>query len=312
MTKEEIEDYIQAVVEHALSNVEYSNYFLSEIKGYADAAQEACSEILFSHKRNPTKRQKSEVDDEIASVLVGFKNDIDDFVAAEVQKVIQNETEYLNNIIGKLLGISLVIPATAVTMLSMIPMSAAGTPEAFGEYVSSKLGKIYNSITDRGYIFGEKYEDFIDEYDSQFNAFSRGLDADAETIGYSMANEFDRIVYTKNDKKLPGYVWVSMLDTNTCLECASLSGTRYERIEDVPYFPRHDRDRCVISVVTDEIADNIPESYLEWFEKQKDKDKYKILGKSRFQLYEQGMKIKQFVNNGKKTPLKDLKIDISK
>ena len=197
-------------------------------------------------------------------------------------------------------------------MLSIIPMAAAGTPEAFGEHVSSKLGKIYNSITDRGYVFGEDYEDFIDEYNGQFNAFSRGLDADAETIGYSMANEFDRIVYTKNDKKLPGYVWISMLDTNTCLECASLSGTRYEKIEDVPYFPRHERDRCTISVVTDEIADNIPESYSEWFEKQNDKDKYKILGKTRFQLYEQGIKIKQFVNNGKKTPLKDLKINNSK
>lgn len=312
MTNEEIEDYINAVVEHALSKVEYSNYFLSEIKGYADAAQEACNEILFSHKRNPTKRQKSEVDDEIAEVLAGLKNDIDDFIAGELQKVVENETEYLNNVIEKIVGVSLAIPAASVAMLSMIPMATAGTPGKFGEYISDKLGKIYNSMTNQSYVFSEDYEDLIDEYDSQFSAFNRGLDAEAETIGYSLANEFDRIVYTKNDKKIPGYIWISMLDTNTCLECASLSGTRYENIEDVPYFPRHDRDRCTIAVVTDEIAENIPESYSEWFEKQDDKEKYKILGKTRFQLYEQGMKFKQFVNNGKKTPLKDLKLDKSK
>ena len=312
MTKEEIEDYINAIVEHALSNVEYSNYFLAEMKGYADAAQEACNEILFSHKRNPTKRQKSEVDDEIANVLVGFKNDIDDFIAGELQKVVESETEYLNNVIGKIVGATLAIPTASVAMLSMIPMSTAGTPGKFGEYISDKLGKIYDSITNQSYVFGEDYEDLIDEYDSQFNAFNRGLDAEAETIGYSLANEFDRIVYTKNDKKIPGYIWVSMLDTTTCLECASLSGTRYEKIEDVPYYPRHDRCRCFIMPCTDEVADNVPESYSEWFEKQDNKEKYKILGKTRFQLYEQGMKIKQFVNNGKITPLKDLKTDINK
>lgn len=312
MTKEEIEDYVNAVVEHALSKVEYSNYFLSEIKGYAETAQEACNEILYSHERNPTKRQKSEVDNEIAAVLTRFMNDIDDFITEELLRIEENEKEYLKNVIEKTFGVNLVIPAAVIAMLSRVPMGTGGTPGSFGEHLSGKLRDIYNSMTNQSYVFGEDYDELIDEYDGRFNAFNRGLDAEAETMGYSLADEYDRIVFTKNDKKLPGYIWVSMLDTNTCLECASLSGTRYEKIEDVPYHPRHDRCRCFPMVCTDEIADNIPESYSDWFEKQDDKAKYKILGKGRFKLYEQGMKFKQFVNNGKKTPLKDLEFNKNK
>lgn len=307
MTTEEIEDYINAVVEHAINNVTYSNYFVSQIKSLANKVMTDCLNILLSAERSNTKRQKGEVDNEIAHILVRFENEVNEFIAKEMAKVIESETEYLNSIVGPALGISLIVPATALSILSMVPIANAGIPKEFGKYSADGLRKIYDSMTNQSYVFGEDYEDLVEQYESRFNTFSRGLDAEAETVGYSLPNEFDRIVYTKNDKKIYEYVWLSILDTTTCLECAALSNTRYERIEDVPYFPRHERDRCTILTISKEMEDQIPESYSEWFEKQPKEKKYEALGKTRFQLYEQGMKIKQFVNNGKITPLKDLK-----
>lgn len=306
MTKKEIKDYIQAVIEHAISNVEYGNYFLSVIKGMAEEAEDKCDEILFKAERSNTKKQKNEVDLKIAAVLLDFENEVNKFVTEEMAKIVESETDYLDSVVGPALGISLAVPATALSILSMVPIANAGIPKEFGKYAADGLRKIYDSMTNQSYVFGETYEDLNEQYKSRFNAYNRGLDAEAETVGYSLPDEFDRIVYTKNDKNIYEYVWISILDTTTCLECASLSNTRYEKVEDVPYFPRHERDRCKILAITKDMEDQIPESYSDWFEKQPKDNKYKILGKTRFQLYEQGMKIKQFVNNGKKTPLKNL------
>ena len=307
MTEEEIGDYINAVVEHAVNNVTYSNYFVSQIRRLAEQALEDCLTVLLSAKRSNTKKQKGEIDNEIARILLNFEKEVDEFVAKEMAKIIESESEFLNSIIGSALGVSFVIPATALSILSIVPIANAGIPKNFGNYCSDGLKKIYDSMTNQSYVFGEDYEELADQYESRFNAYIRGLEAEAETVGYSLPNEFDRIVYTKNDKKISSYIWNSMLDTSTCLLCASLSGTRYEKIEDVPYYPPHLKCRCFICPCTDEIADNIPESYSEWFEKQPREKKYEALGKTRFQLYEKGMKIKQFVNNGKITPLKDLR-----
>ena len=82
----------------------------------------------------------------------------------------------------------------------------------------------------------------------------------------------------------------------------------FDSIDKIPTYPKHANCRCTCIPLPEDIDESeIKETYSEWFERQSDKTKHKVLGKTRFQLYEQGMKIKQFVNNGKITPLKDLK-----
>ena len=72
-------------------------------------------------------------------------------------------------------------------------------------------------------------------------------------------------------------------------------------------YPIHYRCRCFLIPFTQEIAEEIPMTYAEWFEKQSDEDQKTILGKTRYQLYKSGMKIKDFVSNGQKIPLNKLK-----
>lgn len=95
---------------------------------------------------------------------------------------------------------------------------------------------------------------------------------------------------------------------HNCIACGELDGQIFDSIDKVPMYAKHAHCRCTcvpLKEDTDEAA--VRETYFEWFERQPQKEKRAILGKTRFQLYEQGMKIKQFVNNGKITPLKDLK-----
>ena len=307
MTKEEAEDYIDSVIKHALSMVEYSNYFSSVIKSYADEAMNECEKILLGHARSVTKRQKSECESEITGVLEDFKEKVDEFVAQQLKEIAESENEYLEEI-GKTLGISFAVPAAAVSMLSLVPIATMGNAKDFGQNTINKLDKVYDSIMNQGQIFGEDYEDVLSEYEGQFNSFKRGLDTEANSLGYSLGEEYERIVFTKTDSPKLKYMWTAILDTTTCLACGMLDHKVFDKIEDVPMYPLHLNCRCTLVCGTDEIFEQYPESYQKWFEKQSEKDKYSILGKTRYNLYKQGMKIKQFINNNKVTPLVNLKL----
>lgn len=306
MTKEEIEDYIQAVIEHAIQNVEYSNYFLSKIKTFAEKAEEECNKILLDSKRSVTKKQKNETEADIAEVLADFKIKVDDYVSAEMKKIAEREEVFLNEVVADALGVSFVVPATALSILAMVPIVSMGNAADFGQSVSDRMGKMYNSMMNQSYTFGEDYEDVLPEYENQFNTFRRGLNTEAETLGYSLSEEFDRIVFTKTKEPDLKYMWSAILDTTTCLVCGTLDHTIYEKISDVPMYPAHFACRCTLIPGNDEIFGQFPKSYEEWFEGQSDKTKLNILKETRYNLYKNGMRIRQFVNNGRMVPLKDL------
>ena len=307
MTKTEIEDYIDAVIKHSLSMVEYSNYFLVQIKGFAEDTQDKCNKILLKHVRSVTKKQKNECETEIEEVLSEFQNQVEEFIAKQLQGISEIEIDYLQNVVGKSLGVNFVVPATAVGILSLVPITSIGNAKDFGAYTSDKLGKIYNSVLNQSQIFEEDYEDVLSEYESQFNAFERGLNAEAGTLGYSLGEEFERIVFTKTDNPKVKYMWSAILDTTTCLACGMLDHKIYDKIEDVPMYPLHFSCRCTLVCGNEEIFEQYPESYQKWFERQPEKTKYDILKRTRYSLYKQGMKITQFVNNNTVTPLKALK-----
>jgi len=307
MTSEEINDYIDDIIHHALSLVEYGNYFSSAIKGFADGTREECSRILLEAKRSVTVRQRKELDNQIHEILAEFQNKVDEFIAEQLKEIAEKEEEYLKNNVGKKLGVNFTIPATVVGILSLVPIVSMGSAKEFGKNTANKLGKIYNSMINQSQIFGEDYKDIFQEYESQFNTFDRGLNTEADTLGYSLSNEFDRIVFTKTDSPKLKYMWSAILDTTTCLACGMLDHKVFENIQDVPMYPLHFMCRCMLVTGTDEIFSEYPESYQKWFEEQPEKDKYDILGKTRYGLYKQGMEIKQFVNNNKVTPLKLLK-----
>ena len=309
MTKKEIKDYIQAIIKHGITLSEYGNFFVSTIKDYAKEAEKKCNDLLLEAERSVTKKQKNELEKKIKSVLSDFEKKVKLFIEEQLEEIDEAEDKFLEEVVEKALGINLIVPATILGILALVPIASAGTPENFGKSLSDKLGNVYNSILNRVYVFGDEYEDVLGDFESQFNTFHRGLDADAETMGYSLADEYDRIVFTKNDKKIKGYIWSAILDTSTCIACGSLDGTKYENISDVPFYPVHDHCRCRLIPYNEDIEDLIPENYQEWFESQNKETKRQILGKTRSELYEQGMKIKNFVNNNKITPLKDLKLN---
>lgn len=308
MSEEEIRKYIDNKISHTIKAVEYGNFFYEQIKILVDKAKDDCKNIFVEYKRCGTKGRCQALIKEIDARLKEMKNEIDSLIETELPKIIQEENNWLKNNVEKPLGISLAKDDKMLVKLTLIPIATAGAAGLFGELISDRLKNIYQSQTLQGYVTGVPFSELEDEYNSRLNSFDRGLEADAETMGGSLGEQYERIVFTKNKDKIKKYMWSSILDTTTCIACGYLDGRVYTDITEVPVYPLHDRCRCtLIPLPEDSDGEDFRETYSKWFERQSEEDKYKILGKKRFQLYEQGMKIKQFVNNGKITPLKDLK-----
>lgn len=307
MTKEEVKEYIDNYISHIISMVEYGNWFADEINEFVEDVKKNILYILTSYKHCHTKKISNQVLSEIDKELQLLEEKIDLMITEEIEKVIEEEDKWLDKSVFGPLNIKPEYPKKSKELLLLVPIATAGIIGQYGKTVSDRLKNIYEQEVMQSYVTGSSFDELKDDFESRFNTFDRGLEADSETLGSSLSGQYDRIVYTKNDNIIPEYMWLATLDGRTCLVCSDLDHTIYKKIEDVPIYAKHSRCRCTVAIVTPDIKDNIPESYETWFESQPKSEKYKILGKTRFQLYENGMKIKSFVNNGKKTPLKDLK-----
>lgn len=304
MTKEEVQEYIDNYISHIISMVEYGNWFADEINQLVEEARKKIEGILVSHEHCHTKKACKEVLSEIDKELELLEENIKLMIDEELESLIDSENEWLEENVEEPLGLNFKKPKNALSMLKLIPIATAGIVGMYGKTIAERLQSLYEQKVMQSYVTGTDFEDI--DFEARFNTFERGLQADSETLGESLSSQYDRIVYTKNDDIIPEYMWLAILDGRTCLVCSDLDHTTYKKIEDVPIYAKHDKCRCTVAIVTPEIKDSIPESYETWFESQPKSEKYKILGRERFKLYENGMKIKNFVNNGKKTPLKDL------
>lgn len=306
MTKEEVQEYIDNYISHIISMVEYGNWFADEINQLVEEVREKIDVVFEQHIRCNTKKACREMFNEIDELLKLFEIEVSNFIDNELSKVIIEEDEWLDEYVAEPLGVTLDKSRKAIELLKMLPIASAGVIGIYGHTLADRLNTLYRQKINQSYVTGSSFEELEDMYEARFNTFERGLQSEGETIGESLGTQYERIVFSKNAKQIKGYVWQSVLDGRTCVVCGSLSGMKFTNLSKVPMYPCHNGCRCFLLPYTEDIEDSLPQSYEEWFEKQPKKEKYKILGKTRFQLYENGMKIKNFVNNGKKTPLKDL------
>lgn len=308
MTKEEIKKYIDNYISHAIGAVEYGNFFYEQIKMLADEAKDDCEAIFDKYNRCVTKNRYNTLMKEIDTRLGELEDEIASFIEIELPKIIEEENKWLEDNVEEPLNIGLAKDLKLLAKLSFVPIATAGAAIYFGKLVSDKLKNIYQPQAIQSYITGMAFTELKDEFIPRVNSFDRGLQVDAETMGSSLGEQYERIVFTKNRNVIKKYMWSAILDTSTCISCGFLDGNVYDDITKAPIYPLHNRCRCrLIPLPEESDEEEFKETYSHWFERQPKEKKYEILGKTRFQLYEQGMKIKQFVNNGKITPLKDLK-----
>lgn len=237
--KEQWQKYIDNTISHAIGAVEYGNYFYDEVKGLADEAKDDCQTLLEEYERCVTKNRCNELKKKLDTRLVELEEEIAAFIALELPKIIEDENEYLKQNVQPLFNIQLEEIEKSIKKLAIIPIATAGAAVGFGLLVANRLREIFNSEIIQSYVTGSSFNELNDDYSARFNTFDRGLEADANTLGSSLGNQYQRIVYTRNKDKIPAFMWSAILDTSTCLVCGSLDHKIFDDISRVPLYPVH-------------------------------------------------------------------------
>lgn len=306
MTREDVREYINNYFEHIIEMTEYGNGFSDFILSYIEEAKTDIKHIFDTYKYCRTKRDYEELQRLIKPVLKKLEDLVSVYISNEVEKLAEEEDEWLDNNIAIPLGIKLEHSEKSKKLLLMIPIIGAGSAITFGESVRKRLDDIYDQILRLSYVSGNSLENAEAEIKTNFLSFQRSVETDSKTIGSSLSGQYDRIIYTKNEGTVKKYMWLSTLDTTTCIVCGELDHSLYNSVNEVPLYPKHPNCRCTVIPVNEDIIKYAPKTYQEWFENLCEQSKKKVLGKKRFEMYKNGFNFKSFVNNGVKIKINDL------
>jgi len=165
--------------------------------------------------------------------------------------------------------------------------------------------------------------------DGILQASRRGTEAMVRTAVAHTASAAREKLYEENTDIIANEIWVSTLDTRTCLQCAGLDGKIFD-VGKGPRAPIHQNCRCIRTVVTKswkELGFNIndlPEStrasmngqvpatqtYGAWLNKQPAAVQDEALGPTRGKLFRKGdLDVKSFTSrNGDELTLSELAV----
>ena len=173
----------------------------------------------------------------------------------------------------------------------------------FGENLKEKVRKTVTVPAMSSYMFGSGLKTVSEEMDRSFDKIERDAMSDIHLSITENQRNTQRLLL--EDKSGLEYLYVAMLDSKTCAVCGGYSGNVYKDLSEAPTLPVHHLCRCYYLPVKKE-QEYDRESYSEWFDRQPDSVKYKILGPSRYGFYKSGMKFIEFTSKGRKLSLSEL------
>ena len=265
-------------------------------------------QIVESYGTIRSKKEEQKCADECNECIERYISEWKDKEDNERREHANNEAEWLSRMIKAALGISLINSLLKTNRALETPFSSSDTFESFVDEMKSNVQKAVRTPLLSSRIFGSSTSSVSESMDSAFKRIENNAKANMQSsvTGLQRNVQYQLI----GDNRKLKFVYVSMLDDSTCVVCGGYSGTVYEDISEAPAVPVHIRCRCFYMPVlssNDDVSDITGETYEDWFKRQLDSVKYKILGPTRYGLYKSGVTdIKSFSGGGRKLTLKEL------
>ena len=252
-------------------------------------------DYIMHEKSVPTKNAYNRISTYINDNISSYKDKVKEYIDKTINKTVKMEDRWISGIISASVAADIIIPK-----MEFIPFNGKITISKFVDTVFDSINTSYDTSIGTAYILKSQLSSLYDALKSRNDNINTRASLSSQGIIPSVAKNTDRYIMSK-DKSIKIWTWISMLDIATCLSCGDLSGTTYTDLSSAPPCPLHDKCRCYL------FPDKVSQpSYYEWFERQDDSYKYEILGKTRYNLYKSGSKVKNFVNNGKKLTLEEI------
>lgn len=247
-----------------------------------------------------SKKRCLELLNRIEALLSQYNKELKKYYEDEMLKISDKESKWIVEFL-KDFGIAAVIPTTLFKNIKFTPIADQENYSVVVDTLTNDINKKLSSSVKTAYMMKTPTSTTVENLSSKANTIENNIVKESQTINTSAFRITDYLIYKANKTEV---IYDAILDTRTCPECSSLHGKTFLASE-APILPKHVNCRCSL-MPKDVMEDGVFLSYNEWFEEQSEEDKKNILGKSRYELYKNGIPISRFFNNGKKITLKEL------
>jgi SPP1 gp7 family putative phage head morphogenesis protein len=308
--------------------VNFERYKTGEVKKLLtvlDSADRQISERIKKTNGVYTKKRLQEVEREIKKIADSARTDIENNF--DIEGVVEEEITAQKKIISKLVDSDFKTPTLkAVSDAAEFRPVVSSTFSSYLDSIDSRLYSTWDSAVRTGYLSGQTSQQIVKTVigvagTGTISSLRKSLEANTRTMLQSFADVARREVFRENDNLFSGYKVLATLDLRTCLICGTFDGKTYKSLDDIPILPVHLNCRCVLIPIISGYSDvqyegeraamDGPEkgnvTYEEWFDKQADERQLDILGSTRYGMYKNGDKIKDFVSGNKILTLDELK-----
>lgn len=286
------------LLRHYIEIEYYGNSLVRSTLKILDGTDKTCQDLLYSYKGIVTKKQYRTVMKEIEQFCNDSGLELKDVLQSESKGLIETHAKFLS----KLYSSKLTIPKSLVNQVQFKPFNQYDSIETYPKSLFSKLSKTYDNSVRSGYVMGSSTNDIIKATRPRYNAIQRGIESDVSTMATGITRNTDDVLYKDFAKN---FIYCAILDGRTCVVCGDNNGLRFTDLSKAPLPPLHNRCRCFLVPEIDGMeVDTRP--FGKWIAEQPEETQLQILGKKRFELYQNGMSVDQFVNDGRKLRLDEL------
>ena len=292
-------DILKRTLRHYIDLEYYANGVDEEIQELLEILLKECDAIISSQDSYNTKSAYSLAYKAIKEKVDGFGNELEKRLEREAELVRDEESDFLT----KLYGSALTVEAISLSNILFAPIDGRDTTKQFVERTTKNILRSYDTSMRAGYLFGQNSEDIKAQTATKLKQVARGIQSGIRTAIPSYAKTTDNIIFLNNNTEV---VYCAVLDGRTCIVCGNNHGLHFKSIATAPLLPIHCGCRCYY-ILASAVTEPMP-TYEEYIESLSDEEQYHILGKNRYEMWKNyGIKLNQFVNNGMKLTLDELR-----
>jgi SPP1 gp7 family putative phage head morphogenesis protein len=290
-----------------------------------------------------TKARYKEIEKKLREIAKKLKEQVGSSI--DLDAIIETELKKQKNLLDAVKGdivtvdggkINFIYPALEQIKTSALfkPVVQGMTYQSYLDGIEAGLYNTWDSAIRTGYLTGQTTQQIVSKVlgsvspktrltnSSLMHSLRNSIYGNTRTVLQSFASETRNRVFEGNEKYFGDgtkngykYIWVSVLDSRTCIVCGELDGKLFKSLKDAPSIPVHRGCRCIlvpyfnIEGETRASRDGYVDSkvtFEEWLEGQDEKTQLEVLGRTRYEMFRNGTRMNQFVDNGEVLTLKEL------
>lgn len=269
--------------------------------------EDLLNEIKKTLKKTPyitSKETLLKTQNEIEELIKKCNKRVKSLYRNEIEELIEKENEYSTENVKEEEEEE---PKKKKSLVPSILFMGVAGYALYTDLLKRSTDNILKNVSSKirfAYTTKQPIDDVVESVDKKEEKYKKDMKTDVETAAASAIRNTSRSVYAKAKKKVK---WCAVLDSHSCLVCASYHGQIFEA-NSAPEIPVHENCRCILVPVEDN--DNTEfeyNSFSEWIDSLSDDEKKGVLGKGRYELYKKGVAINSFIQGGSLIPLSKLK-----